>query len=264
MFVGGHGTKYRFTVLADGLLRYEWAPDGHFEDRPSSFAINRLQINAPEYQVKDSDDRLEIITSRFRLTYDKQEFTPYGLFALVFEHTRSLWRYGEHKPWENLGGTIRTLDAVDGRVDMSTGIMSEKGYASIDDSTSMLFEKDGFVASRLPGHGRVDGYLFAYGHDYQSAIKAFYAISGSPPLLPRWALGNWWSRNYVYTADSYLALVDKFREIGVPLSVGVLDMDWHLVDDPRVIEAKQTGWTGYTWNRDLFPDPPAFMHELHQ
>jgi len=41
----------------------------------------------------------------------------------------------------------------------------------------------------------------------------------------------------------------------------VLDMDWHLVDiDPR----HGSGWTGYTWNRDLFPDPPAFLAALHE
>lgn len=259
-FVGGHGTNYRFTVLTDGLLRYEWSPDGRFEDRQSSFAVNR-RLEVPDYSVRVSGSTLEIITSRFHLTYNKQEFSSFGLFALVLEHTRSLWRYGENKPWENLGGTARTLDAVDGRIDIGTGLMSEKGYATIDDSSSMLFE-DGFVASRIPG--RVDGYLFAYGHDYRSCIQAFYAVSGPTPLLPRWALGNWWSRNHAYSADSYLELVDKFKEEKIPLSVGVLDMDWHLVEDARVIEAKQTGWTGYSWNRDLFPDPPELLRQLHR
>ena len=37
-------------------------------------------------------------------------------------------------------------------------------------------------------------------------------------------------------------------------------MDWHLVNDPIV---KGSGWTGYTWNRKLFPDPEGFMKEMH-
>ncbi len=38
-------------------------------------------------------------------------------------------------------------------------------------------------------------------------------------------------------------------------------MDWHLVDiDPQ----HGSGWTGYTWNTDLFPDPPQFLAELHE
>ena len=55
--------------------------------------------------------------------------------------------------------------------------------------------------------------------------------------------------------------MDRFAAEGIPLSVAVLDMDWHLVDiDPR----HGSGWTGYTWNRDLFPDPPAFLAALHE
>lgn len=260
--VGGQRQQhYRFTVLSDGLVRYEWAPDGQFEDRSSSLAVQRDQP-VPPFRVKETDDSLEIITSRFHLTYDKQEFSPSGLSAVVAGHTGSVWRYGEES--ETLGGTARTLDGANGRIPLGPGVTSPKGFVAIDDSNSMLFGSDGFVATRLPGPGRIDGYLFAYGHDYRDAVKALYAITGSQPLLPRWALGNWWSRYYAYTAESYLALMDKFREERIPLSVGVLDMDWHLVDDPKVIQAGQRGWTGYTWNKHLFPDPPAFLNELHK
>jgi alpha-glucosidase (family GH31 glycosyl hydrolase) len=38
-------------------------------------------------------------------------------------------------------------------------------------------------------------------------------------------------------------------------------MDWHLVDvDPRY----GSGWTGYTFNRELFPDPRGFLAALHE
>ncbi|PHH71097.1 hypothetical protein CDD82_6734 [Ophiocordyceps australis] len=263
-YVGGRqGDKFRFTLLHDGLVRYEWAPDGVFEDRPSSLAYRRAQSleHTPPFTLRDSPHSLEIITSRFHLNYDKQEFTPSGLWTLVFGHTGSVWRFGE--PNDTLGGTARTLDGVDGRIDMASGVVSRKGFASIDDSQSMLFTSNGFVASRRPGPGRVDGYLFCYGHDYPEAVRALWRLSGPQPVLPRWALGNWWSRYYAYSAQSYLALMDKFHEHQVPLSVAVVDMDWHLVDDPRVIQAGQSGWTGYTWNRKLFPDPPAFIQQLH-
>src|SRR3954466_314158 len=55
--------------------------------------------------------------------------------------------------------------------------------------------------------------------------------------------------------------MDHFAEERLPFSVAVLDMDWHLVDiDPSL----GSGWTGYTFNRELFPDPRAFMAELHE
>ena len=39
-------------------------------------------------------------------------------------------------------------------------------------------------------------------------------------------------------------------------------MDWHLVDD---VDPKYgSGWTGYTWNKDFFPDPKRFLNWLHE
>ncbi|KAJ5819737.1 hypothetical protein N7474_005328 [Penicillium riverlandense] len=254
--------KYRFTVLTDGLIRYEWAEDYQFENRASVLAINR-RLPVPEFRVKEDEHSLQIITARFHLTYDKREFSPNGLSAVVKGHYGphvSVWRYGIQA--SNLGGTTRTLDEVDGRVSLEPGVISRQGFATLDDSTSMLFDDRKWVATRLPGK-RVDGYLFAYGHDYRRAIQAFYLLSGPQPLLPRWALGNWWSRYYAYTADEYLSLMSQFRKKRIPLSVAVLDMDWHIVHDDCVKEAGVTGWTGYTWNKELFPDPKAFLTELH-
>lgn len=55
--------------------------------------------------------------------------------------------------------------------------------------------------------------------------------------------------------------MNRFAEEKIPFSVSVIDIDWHL----RKIDPKYgNGWTGYTWNRKLFPDPPAFLEELHK
>ena len=255
------GPKYRFTVLSEALLRYEWAEDGKFEDRASTFAINR-NWPVPEYHVNDNgEEGLEIVTDCFHLSYDKKRLDPAGLVVDVKGKLTlwgAQWRFGDYG--RTLGGTARTLDEVDGRCDMGVGVCSRMGFACIDDSKSMLFDGSGWVAGRRPGD-REDGYLFAFGHDYKGAIKAYYKLSGSQPLLPRWALGNWWSRYHAYSDKEYLGLMDQFRSEGIPLSVGVLDMDWHLVRDKRVTHS---GWTGYTWNDKLFPDPPAFGKEMHK
>ncbi len=258
--VGGKDCPYRFTVLGTRVIRYEYAPNGAFEDRATTFAINR-RFEVPKFRVIDTPDNLEIITKNVHLQYDKRPFSPSGLTADVtgkFSRHGALWRYGEEA--RDLGGTARTLDEANGRIPVEGGVVSKAGYATIDDSKSMIFESDGWLTSRGASSDNIDGYLFAFGHDYRSAVKAFYAISGNSPLLPRWALGNWWSRYYKYSADEYLRLMKRFREEDLPFSVGVLDMDWHLVDDPRV---KGSGWTGYTWNRKLFPDPEGFMKEIH-
>ena len=110
--------------------------------------------------------------------------------------------------------------------------------------------------------GGIDVYVFAYGHDYAGALHAFYAVSGRTPVLPRWVLGNWWSRYHAYSADAYLELLDRFEAEGLPFSVAVLDMDWHRVES--VPDRYGSGWTGYSWERELFPDPEGFLAELHR
>ena len=254
------GKYYRFTVLTDGLLRYEYCPMGHFEDRASTLAIHRA-FPVPSFRhTTNSDGRVEIRTARFHLVYDGRPFSPSSLYAHISGGFND-WRYGDDG--DGLGGTARTLDQVEGRLPLGPGVVSRGGVATLDDSDSMLFDEHGWIAGRREGEGRVDGYLFAYGHDYKAAIKAFYALSGKQPLVPRWMLGNWWSRYHAYSADEYIHLMDKFQRESIPLSVAVIDMDWHWVQEDFVQQAGRSGWTGYSWNRKLFPDPKAFMKALH-
>lgn len=254
------GDHWRITVLLDGLLRLEWSEDGGFEDRASTFAVDR-QHPTPEFTVKESDERLEIVTDRLHLTWDRQPFSTAGLSVLVrgrISNHRATWRWGTTP--QTLGGTGRTLDVADGAIPLEPGVVSRDGIGIIDDSASFLFTEAGWIDSRVSG--RADVYVFAYGHDYPAAIRALYAVSGAQPVLPRWALGNWWSRYHSYSADEYLELLDRFGAEGVPFSVAVLDMGWHRVES--VPERYGKGWTGYSWERDLFPDPAAFMAELHR
>ena len=67
-------------------------------------------------------------------------------------------------------------------------------------------------------------------------------------------LGAWWSRFWAYTDDDLRALVAAFRAHDFPLDVLVVDMDWHTPGT----------WTGYTWNRELFPDPAGFLGWVHE
>lgn len=249
------GSKYRFTILTDGLLRFEYAEDGRFEDRASTFAINR-RLAIPDFYVWDRGHGIEIVTKRFHVVYDKKKFSAEGFKIHLKGSVTGTWTYGEGL--SNLGGTTRTLDGANGRTELGPGILSRDGMALLDDTKSMLFENNGWIAGRRSGE-RSDQYIFMYGRDYREAVRAFYAVSGSQPLLPRYAMGNWWSRYHAYDEKEYLDLHDHFEKDDVPMNVAVVDMDWHLVWD---LPGGVNGWTGYTWNKKLFPDPDKFMKKL--
>jgi len=252
------GEEWRITVLTPNLLRLEYSADGVFEDRATQFALNR---NFPpcSFKTEDRGGELVLTTEALLLRYNEKPFSQNGLcvkrrgYTSIFD---SPWHYGD-KP-ENLGGTVRTLDGADGAVALEPGILSKSGIAVVDDSRTPVLEDD-WVQPRPSG--KIDIYVFAYGRNYRSCLKDFYRLCGKAPLLPRYALGNWWSRFYRYSEQSYKELIERFEKENIPFSVSVLDMDWHLTDiDP----ALGNGWTGFTWNRQLFPDPDGFLAWLHK
>src|SRR5699024_2919218 len=91
-------------------------------------------------------------------------------------------------------------------------------------------------------------------------LQTYFKLTGFSPKLPRYALGNWWSRYWKYTEESYKELVETFKAKNIPLSVSVIDMDWHLTQIP---ERFGSSWTVYTWNKDYFPNPERFLKWLH-
>ncbi|MGX8706733.1 MAG: TIM-barrel domain-containing protein, partial [bacterium] len=239
------GDGYRITVLTDRLLRLEYEPDNRFRDGATATALNR-RFPLPAFEVRRAAGRLTIETASLRLEYDMKPFSPSGLSAVLknalLNHA-SVWHYGESVG--NLKGTARTLDQADGGIkkayfmgeqdrplDMGDGLMSMDGFAVLDDSASMGMSADGRLT---PADGvAIDIYLFAYGHDFKAALRDFYQLSGPVPILPRYALGNWWSRYYCYTEQTYKALMERFAVERVPLSVAVIDMNWHITDiDPK-------------------------------
>lgn len=272
--------KYRLTILTEGLVRLEYSEEGVFEDRATQMAFYR-DFPKTSFRVLRTEDGIEVHTSRLHIIYNEKEFAGNGLSIQVkggISGYHSIWHYGEEP--EDLKGTARTLDMVNGeyaldhsdlfgfghqmrdggpaKLKLEHGLISGFGFSVIDDSKSQILLENGWIEPR--NKGVKDLYFFGYGHDYKEALKAFYYLCGSTPMLPRYALGNWWSRYYKYTEKSYMELMERFDEENLPFTVAVIDMDWHLVDiDPKY----GSGWTGYTWNREFFPDPPRFLKKLH-
>ena len=77
------GDRYRFTVLTPALIRMEYSPDGTFEDRASTLAINR-QFDKVEFKIHETDTSLEVHTSQMWLQYAKNKsFAPGTLYATM-------------------------------------------------------------------------------------------------------------------------------------------------------------------------------------
>ncbi len=250
------GKNFRISVITEGLVRLE---RNETTDLPSQTVWFR-DAGAVEYTMESNGRAISIITKRARFVFNRNK----GSFSYALINGQKT----KYDDLENLKGTRRTLDRTFGEVSLDDGILSANGLTIMDDSKSLLLKDDGKLMSREKHSS--DIYIFAYGKDYVECMKAFYLITGNAPLIPRFALGNWWSRYRAYTQSEYEKLMDEFIKKEVSLTVATVDMDWHWVNVKDKFGYKSSnskiwgdGWTGYSWNTDLFPDYRAFLKGLH-
>ena len=260
----------RFTVITPCLLRVEVQSKGRFCDEPTQSVWFR-DFDKPEFKVNESRDTIEIKTTKANFLYS---FKGNKMLRIKLRDGRVVTNYTAG----NLKGTCRTLDITAGVITLGDGVCSKNGVAILDDSDTLVLKDDGAILPRQ--NKESDKYYFAYGYDYVGATTDLYKLTGQVPLIPRFALSNWWSRYKAYTQSEYLDLMDRFKDEEIPITVATVDMDWHWVDIKSkfgkdshkvmphknfmeyVYDVWSTGWTGYSFNTDLFPDPQGFLKKL--
>lgn len=252
----------RISVLTSRLIRVErWI----YRDEPTQRVWFR-NFATPEFTTQKNGTCLSIHTQSCTF-----EISISGRVTATLSNGQKLNKKG------NLKGTARTLDNKNGGVALDDGIISRGGLTVFDDSDGLVIEGEKIMPTQMA----YDKYYFAFGDDYRGALKAFYALTGEIPLIPKYALGNWWSRYKAYSQQEYIDLMQEFIDREIPINVATVDMDWHWVNvvnkfgkEVRNIHSMSVadkffsvilpGWTGYTWNTDLFPDHKAFLNWLKE
>jgi alpha-glucosidase len=263
----------RFTVLTPQLIRMEWSENSQFEDHASFVFINR-RLPVPRFQRESENGWLVLHTDALVLRYKEGtgSFTSDNLHVeFVLNGATINWTPGTEDKG-NLKGTSVSLDGVKGSTSLRTGLLSRDGWVMWDDSKLPLFDNSDWpwALPRPPGE-RQDLYFFAYGHNYKQALRDFTRVAGRIPLPPRFAFGTWWSRWWAYTDTELAELVRDFRARDIPLDVLAIDMDWHptfgaFPKRKSTLDqaGRPLGWTGYSWNKNYFPDPPKFLDWVHR
>ena len=257
--------QLRICVITSRLIRIEKGP---FTDLPTQCVWTRnLGTVSYQWSCATKIGYLHTECVSFRIDLEKGIVISAELAdgLVVTDFRKSI-----------LPGTARTLDMANGATKLEKGILSRSGGSTLDDSKSLLLDGD----TVLPRPACSDLYYFAYGNDHLGQLRDYYRLTGSVPLIPKFALGNWWSRYKAYTQDQYQALMQTFIDRRIPITVATIDMDWHWVDvkerfgkdaDPGKPSTLQEimyntmlpGWTGYSWNEELFPDHRALLAWLH-
>ncbi len=256
----------RISLITPLLLRTE---KGNFTDLPTQTVQNRDFCDV-KFTISENNKVILVKTEEAEFAVNTSNGT---VITVAFPNGKTVSDFTKGR----LPGTARTLDQVNGKTKLEPGIMSRSGASVMDDSASLLINGDGSVSVRPACSDR---YWFAYGSDYLRQLSDFFRLTGEVPLIPKYALGNWWSRYRAYTQEEYRDLMKKFIRRELPITVATIDMDWHWTDvvsrfgwdakPPKATSPEQIifnmalpGWTGYSWNTELFPDYRELLRWLH-
>lgn len=217
------GNKYRITVLTERLVRLEYSENGIFEDYPTELVWYR-NFDKPKFTVEENNKIIKITTKYFELTYLKEKkfyggkISPANNLKIELKNSDRVWYYG-HPEIRNFGASAyKTIHDKNKRIQRS--LYSLDGFASIDDSNSSIILENGVFKKRE--NKEIDIYVFLYNKDFYYCLNDYFAITGYPPLIPRYALGNWWDKNQFYNEFDIAHIVKKFETNNIPISVFIL------------------------------------------
>jgi len=176
--------------------------------------------------------------------------------AFVLDKEEHIYGLGQMQKGKMSQRNLKVRMIQDNVEDFVPVIQSDKGWGLFwdnysptvfsDDETETYFESE--VADGID-------YYFMYGGSADGVIACIRNLTGHAPMFPLWTYGFWQSRERYKTQDELLEVVQKFRELKVPLD-GIIQ-DW------------QYWGNNYLWNamdfvNSGFKNPEKMIENVHR
>ncbi len=134
---------------------------------------------------------------------------------------------------------------------------SVKGYGVFWDNYSPTTFVDNLQETSFESElGDGADYYFMYGGNADGVVAQMRNLTGQAPLFPQWAYGFWQSRERYKTQYETVGVVQKYRDLKVPLDGIVQDWQYWNTDDAY--------WNSTEFGNPGFPDPKAMIDSIHR
>jgi len=257
-------------VLASILLAVSSAPPGAAQvpvrvrlpftntaGRPDSLVISRIlrdgtPLDEPDVQVRRLGEGVIEVTGsgrglaswEFRLSEDGPVYGLGERFDALNQARRIVVNASSDLPWAKGSGTYVPIPFF----------MSLRGYGLwVDTYSEAVFDlgitdRDAFVVRLRDTRLRI---LFFEGPQLPQVLERYTGVVGRAKLPPYWAFAPWKSRNWHPDTTAVYEDIDRYRQLGLPASVLVLDSPW------------ETNYNTFLINRLQFADPEAMVRRIH-
>ncbi len=236
------------------------------KQRPQEIITERAEANVDMEFLGDSKVQLpkEFDPATGKVTWEgslASNLTGLHQFKIVFGGSLKIWLDGNlvidhwRKSW-NPAPALLPLNMETGKkVSVRIEWTPEGGesYFSVKWQEPLLPEEQDLFSFSSEAGQQVD-YYFIYGNSMDEVISGYRVLTGKAPIVPKWALGFWQSRERYKTQYEILSTVEEFRRRNLPLDNIVLDWNYW----------KESAWGSQEFDKSRFPSPDSMIDALHK
>ena len=241
--VGGLSAIY---VGADGVVVEQVEDSICYEDIKSIKKLPTIERNGANVTYKGSITPKESGEYNFYLYYAGYITLKINGEEVVPERWRTAWNPNAYKfPMEMREGVELPIEITwkpDGG-ESYIGLRALSPVAPEDQDRIAFFSE----------MGQIMDYYFIAGANMDQVVSGYRTLTGKAPIMPKWAMGFWQSRERYKTSDEMLGALAEFRERQIPIDNIVLDWNhWY-----------ENAWGSHDFDLDRFPDPKGMVDSIH-
>ena len=183
---------------------------------------------------------------QFILYYAGYTTVKVGGETVVPERWRTAWNPNAYKFSVYLQAGEKTPLKVEWKPDGDVSYCGLRAYDVVDPSQQAKHQWWSEMTKQM------DWYFIA-GDDMDEVISGYRTLTGKAPVMPKWAMGYWQSRERYKTSTEMIEALQGFRQRNIPIDNIV--MDWsHWEEDE---------WGSHEFDPTRFPDPKAMVDSIH-
>ena len=183
---------------------------------------------------------------QFILYYAGYTTVKVGGETVVPERWRTAWNPNAYKFSVYLQAGEKTPLKVEWKPDGDVSYCGLRAYDVVDPAQQAKHQWWSEMTKQM------DWYFIA-GDDIDEVISGYRTLTGKAPVMPKWAMGYWQSRERYKTSTEMIEALQGFRQRNIPIDNIV--MDWsHWEEDE---------WGSHKFDPTRFPDPKAMVDSIH-
>lgn len=211
------------------------------QNLPQDFPLTGSHVNYTG-QIESNESG----TYRFHLYYAGYVKVYLDNELIVPERWRTAWNPNSYKFEVNLKAGQRTPLRIEWEPDGGVSYLGLRALSPVSEQEQNKLSIDSEMGNEID-------YYFIAGNNMDEVISGYRTLTGKAPIMPKWAMGFWQSRERYHTQDEIVGALKEFRARHIPIDNIVLD--WNYWEDDA--------WGSHEFDKKRFPNPKAMVDSIH-